>query len=105
MTKTEYWSVLQKAIETYGLQAQSMQAMEELSELGIALCKWWRGEGVGQPLYNGKSADELWADIVDELADVSIMIDEMIIGFNCSKDVNERIQYKAARLSDRMKHP
>lgn len=94
MDKKRYFAILSRALDEYGLQHQCWIAIEEMSELTKALCKWWRAE---MPLLA-----DLKAAIVDEVADVLICMDQIIKGFDISKEVNERIQYKVERLDKRI---
>lgn len=57
-----------KAIETYGAYAQTVVAVEELSELQKELCKAIR-PGIGDP----ENRDH----IAEEIADVYIMLEQM----------------------------
>ena len=57
-----------KAIETYGAYAQTVVAIEELSELQKELCKAIR-PGIGDP----ENRDH----IAEEIADVYIMLEQM----------------------------
>lgn len=57
-----------KAIETYGAYAQTVVAIEELSELQKELCKAIR-TGIGDP----ENRDH----IAEEIADVYIMLEQM----------------------------
>jgi hypothetical protein len=41
-------------------------------------------------------------DIIDEIADVQICLDEMIMGYDIGREVNERIIYKMERLEARL---
>jgi hypothetical protein len=94
MDKRKYFAILTRALDEYGLQHQCWIAIEEMSELTKALCKWWRAEG--------SLLAELKTAIVDEVADVLICMDQIIKGFDISKEVNERIQYKVERLDRRI---
>ena len=57
------------ALNKYGLQKQMVKCIEELSELQKELCKYYLGE------------DNI-RHIIEEMADVEIMIAQMKIGFN-----------------------
>ena len=84
---------LKKAIKHYGPQNQMMQAMEELSELSVAISKCIR--------YPDKI--ETKQHITEEIADTLIMIEQLKIildikdyEINCYKD------YKLNRLNKRI---
>lgn len=77
--------VLQRAIDTYGREAQRDMMVEEMSELTKALMKLRRGGPV--------------ADVIEEMADVQIMLDQMKIIFG---DTAEAEAAKVARLAERL---
>lgn len=76
-------------INTYGKNPQIDMAIEECSELQKALLKERRGKGTVD-------------DIIDEIADVQIMIEQLKIIFNCDDAVSDRIQYKINRQIKRI---
>ena len=69
MKKANEDYILNNALCTFGLKAQTTVAMEEMSELTKELCKWQRGQGVPE-------------HICEEIADVQIMLDQMTIAFD-----------------------
>lgn len=78
----------------YGNTAQKVKAIEELSELIKALSKDLLKEGIPK---------ENRLNIIDEIADVNIMITQLIIMFDCKKEVLDRIDYKIKRMIERVK--
>lgn len=89
--KTEHRNVLISAIEHYGSSSQITKAMEELSELLVHLAKF-------------SHAPERYADkapIIDEIADVAIMVEQLAMIFGQDK-VSQQIDYKIQRLFDRI---
>ena len=85
------FEILAKAIETYGVNAQIDMAIEEMAELTKALCKFKR------------SADAARArDIKEEMADVQIMLDQLMIMFSADADVAKFDKHKIARLAERL---
>ena len=78
-------------INTYGSRPQQDMAIEELAELQKAILKYRR--------YPGKEAEQ---DIIDEIADVSIMLEQLKIIYSCHKEVEERIDYKIDRQIQRI---
>lgn len=82
---------LQFIIYTYGTKVQEDIAIEECSELIKAICKNRRNP-----------SDETRKGIIDEIADVEIMLEQLKIIHSCSKDVEERINYKIERQIDRI---
>ena len=69
----------------------SIVAIEEMAELQKAILKHRR--------YTG---DETRAEIIDEIADVEIMIEQLKIIFSCKKEVESRIDYKIERQIKRI---
>lgn len=78
-------------INSYGTKSQEDVAIEEMAELQKAILKHRR--------YTG---DETRAEIIDEIADVEIMIEQLKIIFSCKKEVESRIDYKIKRQIKRI---
>lgn len=85
---------LNTIVETYGLDKQEDMAIEECSELIKAILKFRRS--------NAKDSD-LRDAVIDEIADVQIMLTQLGIIFNCVEEVNERIDFKIDRQMGRIK--
>lgn len=94
MTTEERDQVFRNCICTYGSNPQIDVVIEEMSELIKALLKWRRAGGV--------RLTEARACIVDELADVRIMVRQMEILFQCKDEVEKRIDYKVQRQEERL---
>lgn len=93
--------IMQKAINTYGLQNQIIKTVEELSELSQAICK--AVVRLNQP--NGATlTDDLKSvdNIFEKMADVEIMIAQCKIMFQCEKEVQVWKDKKLARLQSRL---
>ena len=73
----------------YGMENQLPIVIEEMSELTKEICKYIRGN------------DNL-NDIVEEIADVQIMVEQLISLFGIESKVNEMIDYKMLRQMQRM---
>lgn len=84
---------LNTIVETYGNDAQEDMAIEECSELVKAILKFRRS--------NAKDSD-LRDAVIDEIADVQIMLTQLGIIFNCVEEVNERIDFKIDRQMGRI---
>ncbi len=82
-------SVIERAIKTYGEEAQLWMVIEEMSELAKEICKYKRG------MNNPET-------IAEEIADVQIMLEQAKIIFGNSRRVNEMIEYKLNRLQSRL---
>ena len=70
-------------INTYGVKPKEDIALEELSELQKAILKHRR--------YENKETEQA---IIDEIADVQIMLEQLKIIYSCHKEVEKRIDYK-----------
>ena len=80
-------------INTYGTRAQQDIAIEELAELQKAILKHRR--------YGSKETEQ---EIIDEIADVQIMIEQLKIIYSCHSDVEKRVEYKIDREINRIKN-
>lgn len=95
-------SILQKAIETYGVNAQIDVAVEEMAELTKALmkdrinCKF-RKQGRFGVLLSGRAA------VADEMADVLIMMEQLQMIFNSEYQVERIKKEKIQRLENRLR--
>lgn len=85
MTKNE---IYRKALEEYGYHKQRMMVVEEVGELLTALARSDRGRSTV-------------ADIITELADVSIMVEQMAEYFGY-EDFKKEKQFKLERLKQRL---
>lgn len=86
-----------KAIEIFGKESQIDMAIEEMSELTKALLKLRRAVKSGEmPLIAFENVNE-------EMADVSIMLEQLYLIFNNRKDVTAIINKKTDRLAERIK--
>lgn len=85
---------LNTIVETYGSDKQEDMAIEECSEFIKAILKFRRS--------NAKDSD-LRDAVIDEIADVQIMLTQLGIIFNCVEEVNERIDFKIDRQMGRIK--
>lgn len=77
------------ALDTWGADAQTLMVFEEMSELQKELCKHERGK-------DNREA------IADEIADVLIMLEQMMILHDCEQVVYEHKAAKLKRLADRL---
>lgn len=87
--KPEQLRKLIRIIEEYGSDKQQDIAIEECSELIKAICKYKR------------TLDHV-EDIVDEIADVKVMLAQLEIIFDCSGAVEDRVEYKINRQMERI---
>lgn len=85
----------------YGYDAQSRQCIEEMAELTQAINKWWRVCGHGQN--TEKSNQECMDNLVEEMADVQIMLWQMEYLLLSAQEVNQMITQKLNRQLERIK--
>lgn len=89
MTKDEELIICTEALEKFGIMPQVLMVVEECGELLSALSKYDRGR-VGV------------TEVITELADVSIMVEQMAVHFGYKDFVKER-ERKLERLKQRLK--
>lgn len=82
-------ALYKKAIEKWGAEAQTLMVFEEMAELQKELCKHARG-------------NENRTAIANEIADVQIMLEQMILLHGCAHHVWEARAYKLDRLAKRL---
>ena len=82
--------ICQAALETFGKELQVTMAIEEMSELTKELCKNSRGQ-------------ENTTHIAEEIADVEIMLQQMVMLFDCKETVDKYRRYNLERLAGRIK--
>lgn len=90
--------ILQKAINTYGLENQMIKTVEEFSELSQALCKSLIRLNYTKEKISLESVD----NIFEEMADVEIMLEQCKIMFQCDKEVSAWKNKKIERLERRL---
>lgn len=81
--------VLENAIKTYGIEMQLIMMLEECAELQKEVTKYIRGN-------NNIEA------IAEEIADVSIVISQLVGFFNIEEEVQGNIEKKIDRLEERI---
>jgi len=82
-------NIYQLAVATFGSERQKKQAIEELSELSLALIH----------SMSGKATQEA---VIDEIVDVIIMMRQLTEIYG-EEAINKRIEYKLDRLKARIK--
>ena len=80
---------LKKAIATYGIEAQQVVAIEELSELQKEITKNLRGKG---------DLDHM----AEEIADVRIMLEQLMMAFDLHGKVEDWEAKKVTRLENNL---
>lgn len=87
--------VLECAISSYGETAQLIMAIEEMSELTKALCKYKRAK-------TPEDVFSVFDNITEEIADVKIMLEQIEIMFGCRCAVKRWETMKINRLKKRL---
>ena len=82
-------SILTWAMDKYGQEKQIDQLIEECAELIVSL----------QHMKRGRTT---WAEVAGEMADVTIMLDQMKTIDTVDKAVNDMVDYKLKRLEQRL---
>lgn len=104
---TEYPEVLQECIDTYGADKQIDQTIEEMSELTKALLKHRRKaiqlEGGNVNPTPDTDLAKARADILEETADVIIMLTQIIMIFGGRDFVERIIESKVDRQKKRLR--
>lgn len=77
------------ALDTFGAQSQMNMMFEEMAELQKELCK------------NARGKNNI-LDIAEEIADVQIVLAQMILLFNCRQEVEDWKTIKLLRLRRRL---
>ena len=95
MDRVDMLRFCEGALAHYGPTAQAEKAVEELRELDEALTRYLCA-ACPPPGTRGHNA------VVDEIADVLIMVEQMRIAFG-AKAVDERIAFKIERQRQRMR--
>lgn len=98
MDKTEKIKII---ADNYGFSTQSNIAIEEMSELTKSICKWHRS-------YSGSSKTETYdcnerTAIIEEIADVFIMLCQLDYLLDSGIEVSEMITKKLDRQLERIK--
>ena len=89
-------STLDKIIDHYGRDHQIEKAVEELGELSVAIAKKRGAEMLLQhdPHYR--------RDIIEEIADVKIVVAQLELIFFCRDEVEQMVDYKLRRTLEKM---
>lgn len=93
----------------YGYDAQSRQCIEEMAELTQAINKYWRKDlECGKHMYNPcdgympDGSQEYW-NLVEEIADVQIMLEQMKFFLAADYDIKKMIDEKLDRQMERIR--
>ena len=91
-------SVFEKCIELYGKDNQIDMAIEEMSELSKALLKERRARK------RGTNSDIIYkqSDVVEEMADVIIMLTQLLMIFGNTDALVDTLEFKTKRQAVRV---
>ena len=89
ITYAERKATYKAALRKYGVDTQVMVAVEEMSELTKEICKIYRGQGN-------------MTDLADEVADVTIMLEQLKGIYHIEAAVEDHIDMKIRRLQNRI---
>ena len=96
---------IQEIVLRYGYDAQSRQCIEEMAELTQAINKFWRKDlkcGYGAIEESGLDKEsEAYINLIEEIADVEIMLEQMKVLHDCAKAVAAYRKSKLRRLAVR----
>lgn len=86
--------VIEEAAKSYGTKTQTIQAVEEFSELLVVLSK----------IVNGRySSKDHLIPLIDEVADCQIMLNSLKSIYEIEDQVSERVFFKLNRLRERVR--
>ena len=88
-TYEERAKVYEATASAYGTEAQTIVAIEELSELAKEVCKWLRG-------------NQNYDHMAEEIADVTIMLEQLRLMFGLNDEVCNYMDSKIERLKGRI---
>lgn len=88
--------------EHYGLEPQMQQLIEEMAELTQAICKHKRKNGDGQPLSDAIAARHVEENLIEELADVKLVLEQVIFLLRAESDVQKVVNQKIERTLERI---
>lgn len=103
MDDRTFKETLERAIHKYGDMMQMRQCIEEMAELTQAISKYQRA-------YSEEEVEKAIDNLIEEIADVHIMVQQMImIIMRLFSDegrgrINDQIEYKVNRLRERIEN-
>lgn len=111
MNKEMCKEILQKVIDTYGVDNQIDMCIEEMSELTKELSKIKRATrkiDKGITLEKGleilKEIAKIRDNVIEEMADVYVTLAEQEMIFNCGDEIDKQVRFKLNRLKERLEN-
>ena len=86
--------IMIRATETFGIPKQCIKTIEEFSELQKALCKYL--------LEYREDHQTAIPEIIEEIADVSLMLDQLQVAFGIAKHVQQIKTEKLERIATKI---
>jgi len=98
MIKQQVEENIQKIADYYGCDNQTNKTIEECAEVIQALVKLKYSEEMYEDEY-----DIARKNVIEEMADVQIMLKQMFYLLDCEKEVEKAIEYKINRQLERIR--
>lgn len=96
-------SDIERIADHYGYETQSRQLIEEMAELTQVINKVWRYENKPKKYICDEVAlDVLKDNLIEEIADVQIMLWQMLYLLDRQNDIEQIIEYKIKRQLNRI---
>lgn len=94
---------IEKIASHYGYEPQSRQLIEEMAELTQAINKLWRYKNKAhKDICDEVAIDVIKENMVEEIADVQIMLWQMLYLLDRQNDIEQIIEYKIKRQLNRI---
>lgn len=96
----EKFDIYKEAVKQYGIDAQEDMLLEEMSEVQKAILKHRRAVKYGQT--KDKPISYFINNIIEELADVTLMINQLLTVYDHDGKFNEYYDQKIARITEKL---
>lgn len=90
-----------KIADRFGLEGQMQQLIEEMAELTQAICKHFRINGHGQPVRSSLTKRDVEENLIEEIADVKLVLDQVIYLMDCGNAIQEVMKEKIQRIGEK----
>lgn len=98
--KSRFDKLSEEIADCYGVEKQKNQLIEEMAELTQAIIKLWRFKrGV---LHKAITEKELMDNLIEEMADVKLVLDQLIYLMDAAAEVQDVMEYKVKREMNRI---
>lgn len=91
-------TTLHRIADLYGYKEQSLQTQEEMAECIVAINKFRRTN-----IYKDQEKIERRKNLISEIADVMIMLQQMVHLMDCQEELEAEMDRKIERQVERMK--